>query len=390
MKKITFLLINCMSAFSALAVVVPPGTNNIQAAINSAAPGETINLQAGTYYVSSTISLNKQITIQGVGMGTIIQKTNGAAADVAAIVIPTGINGCTLRDFRLLGQDQGGPGIMVFSDDNDLINVNVSDCGNNSAGGPSSWRAGILLHGAAHTYLKNVKSHHNSWVGISQHSSPETVIEEADCFLNHGEGLTIDLGSHNCIVTNSLFNENNVSTRGVGGIGIDDVNGAVIQYCTINDTHNLSGITFQNNVGGEDGCIITNNTINNSALNGVRVKNCVFAVTNTTIDQNSYSGNAAANEHWECGEPTASLPNPGTQVIQVYPNPAAGFVSLDFGTATPVSFELLSVTGQAVLSLGAEKLANTTAVDVSGISTGIYIYKITHSTGTATGRLAVE
>ena len=395
MKTITaFTLLLCCSFYNAFAVVVPPGTNNIQAAINSASAGSVIDLQAGTYYVSSTITLNKTITIRGVGMSTIIQKTNGASADVAAFVIAEGINNCTLRDFRLLGQDKGGPGILVFSNNNHLINVNVSDCGNNSAGGPGSWRSGIILDGAAFNEMTNVKSHHNSWVGISQNNSPGSTITGADCFLNHGEGLTIDLGSDNCIVRNSLFNENNVSTRGVGGIGIDDVNGADVQFCTINGTKNLSGITFKNNVGGEDGCIIKNNTINNSALNGVRIKNCTYAVTHTTVDLNSYSGNGATNEFWECSPgPTSNrLANTADKAdfsLRVFPNPASDFISLDFGTAPePVSFELISLTGQQVLWLQNPQTANN--IDISALSKGVYMYRATHAQGTVTGKIILE
>lgn len=387
MKKLA--LATLLLSLNAFAVDVPPGTNNIQAAINAASPGDVINLQEGYYFVSSTITLNKQVTLQGVGMGTVIQKTNGTGADVAAIVIPDGVNGCALKNFRLLGQDQGGPGIMVFSNNNVLSNINVSDCGNNSANGPGSWRAGILLEGASGNELTNVKSHHNSWVGISQHSSPETTITGADCFLNHGEGLTIDLGSDNCNVTNSLFNENNVSTRGVGGIGIDDVNGVVIQNCTVNGTRNLSGITFQNNVGGEDGCIITNNTINNSAQNGIRIKNCTYAVTNTTIGQNSFSGNGSADEYWECGEPAASLHEENKKLFAVYPNPAVDFIAFDFGQAEPVGFELVSVTGQVVLSLDAEKLASGKA-GISGISAGVYTYRVMLSQGIRTGKVIIN
>jgi Secretion system C-terminal sorting domain/Right handed beta helix region len=386
MKKITLItFLFCLT--NAFAVTVPPGTNNIQAYINNAAPGTVLNLQAGIYLVSQTITLTKQITIQGVGMETVIQKSNGTAADVAAIVIQDGVNGCTLKDFRLLGQDQGGPGIMVFSNNNHLINVNVSDCGNNSANGPASWRAGILLDGAANNELTNVKSHHNSWVGVSQHSSPETTITGADCFLNHGEGLTIDLGSDNCTVTNSSFNENNVSTRGVGGIGIDDVNGANIQFCTINGTHNLSGITFQNNVGGEDGCIIKNNTINNNAQNGIRIKNCTYAVTNTTIDLNNFSGNGAANVLWECSQPAGVDGFDKNVSLRVYPNPATEFISFEFEAGIdPLSIELFSVSGQLVLKAPAV----TSRIDVSSFGKGIYLYRVAHSQGVATGKLVVN
>lgn len=391
-KQLFLTLVLLFNLSAAFAVDIPPGTNNIQAYINNAAPGATLNLQAGTYYVSQTITVNKSITIQGTGMNTIIQKTNGTTADIAAIVIPDGTNNVTLKNFRLLGQDQGGPGIMVFSDNNHLVNVNVSDCGNNSAGGPASWRAGILLDGAANNELTDVKSHHNSWVGISQNNSPGTTITGADCFLNHGEGLTIDLGSDNCIVTNSLLNENNVSTRGVGGIGIDDVNGASIQNCTINDTHNLSAITFQNNVGGEEGCIIKNNIIHNSAQNGVRVKNCVHAVTNTTISDNDFSGNGAANVLWECGEPVAandSFVANNTFHVRVYPNPAAEVVTIDCPAGVvPIGFQLFTLSGQQVLQATA---ANTLkGIDVSRVATGVYLYKATHSKGTATGKLIVN
>jgi hypothetical protein len=393
MKKITLLALPffCMS-ISAFAITVPPGTNNLQAVINSAAPGTTINLQAGTYYVSQGITVTKPLIIQGVGMTTIIQKTNGAAADVAAIVIAEGVNGATLRDFRLLGQDQGGPGIMVFGNNNTLLNVNVSDCGNNTANGPGSWRSGVLLDGAVNTTLTNVTSHHNSWVGISQHSSPETHITGADCFLNHGEGLTIDLGSDNCIVRNSLFNENNVSLRGVGGIGIDDVNGADIQFCTINGTKTLHGITFQNNVGGEDGCIIKNNTINNSAQNGIRVKNCQFTVTNTTISLNTFSGNGAANVVWECAQNTAALDNATKSVaLVVYPNPASDYITLDFAATTaPVSFTMVSVTGQQVLYADTETLEAHSPIDVSSLSKGTYFYRVVHPQGNTTGKLIIK
>ena len=389
MKKfISITLLICLKAINAFAVIVPPGTDNLQAVINSASPGSTIDLQAGTYYVSQTVTVNKLLTIQGVGIGTIIQKTNGATADVAAFVIQDGINGCTLRDFRLLGQDQGGPGIMVFSDNNHLININVSDCGNNSAGGPASWRSGILLDGAVSTELTGITSHHNSWVGISQNNSPETTITTADCFLNHGEGLTIDLGSDNCIVRNSLFNENNVSLRGVGGIGIDDVNGADIQFCTINDTHNLHGITFQNNVGGEDGCIITNNTINNSAQDGIHVRNCVYAVTNTTIAQNTFSGNGGATVAWECSETIAGVAGKNKTALNVFPNPASQFISLDFGTATgSFSFEMFSLSGQSVLFV--QDQDNTSRIDISSLSKGLYIYKAKNFEGTTTGKLII-
>jgi hypothetical protein len=97
-------------------------------------------------------------------------------------------------------------------------------------------------------------------------------------------------------VSGGHYNGNNNRSSGVGGIGIDHSNGAWFKNCTIDGTTGgKSGVTFQNNDGPCDGCIVRNNTISNSADRGIRQNNCQYALTNTTTSPNTYINNANGN-----------------------------------------------------------------------------------------------
>ena len=55
--------------------------SSIQAAINAANAGDTVNVAAGTYSVTSTINVNVSVTISGAGIGQTIVKTEGTDSD---------------------------------------------------------------------------------------------------------------------------------------------------------------------------------------------------------------------------------------------------------------------------------------------------------------------
>ncbi len=94
-------------------------------------------------------------------------------------------------------------------------------------------------------------------------------------------------------VTNSTFVGNNTADGGVGGIGIgiDAVNGAHLSNNTIMDTEFRAGITLQNNVGGEDGAVISSNRISNNTGNGILVRNAAGPVSNCVFEPNTCGGN---------------------------------------------------------------------------------------------------
>jgi aminopeptidase N len=81
--------------------------------------------------------------------------------------------------------------------------------------------------------------------------------------------------------------------------------------------------------------------------------------------------------------------NKGDQVL-VYPNPARNLVYLYTGNKTPEQFSLFAISGQEVLSKDLRQTPyDTPAIDLTGISPGIYIYRCTTDQGIFHGKLVV-
>lgn len=273
-----------MGTGAALAVNVPAG-GNIQAAIDQAAPGEVVQLAAGSYNVSSSLLINKSITLRGVSQnGTVLNKTNASNQDIAAIV--SNADNVNINSFTMRGHNVGGPCILLKGDNQSLDSLAVTDCGNDIVP-----RSGILLDTSNFDHLTNLFVTGHRMVGISESQSSGTVIDRVTSNSNGAEGLTVDIGSHNVHVSNSSFINNNTRNAGVGGIGVDASNGTWIMNSTISGTQFLSGITMQNNVGGEDGAIFRNNVIQNNAGYAILARNCQYPVTHFTSSPNTYGGN---------------------------------------------------------------------------------------------------
>lgn len=280
---------------------VNPGTDLIQPAVENAAVGETITLNPGVHRITYGININKRIVLRGPAGGfsnTFIEKHNSTSQDMAAIVIQEGINGVRLENFTLRGRNVGGPCILMFSNSNVLTDVRVFNCGvdNNT-----QRRSNIIIHGSHLNMFNRVWSNNSTWVGFSQYGSSDNVFISCVADNNGAEGLTVDVGSHNSHWWYGRINGNNNRSRGVGGVGIDGSNGAWIRGARIDGTAGgQSGVTFQNNVGPDDGSIIRDNTISNSSGYGIRVRNCMHPVTNTTLTPNNFINNRNGNILIEC------------------------------------------------------------------------------------------
>jgi hypothetical protein len=294
------LALSICGSVNAWGATVNPGTNLIQPAIAAAAVGETITLNPGVHVITYTISVNKRIILKGnagaVG-STFIDKYNGTS-DAPAIIVEEGAEQVRLENFTLRGRNQGGPGILVYSNSNTFNDVRVFNCGIDTNTGR---RSNFILHGSALNVLNACWSNNSTWVGFSQWASSDNVFNSCVADNNGAEGLTIDGGSHNVRWWYGRINGNNNRSRGVGGVGIDGSNGAWVRNAQIDGTAGgKSGVQFQNNVGACDGCIIRDNTISNSAAYGINKRTCSYPVTNTTTTPNNFFGNALGNQHSGC------------------------------------------------------------------------------------------
>ncbi len=397
MKKIYFILTLCVIFCQhALAIDVPPGTNNIQAYVNNAAAGSTLNLGAGTFFVSQTVLLNKKITINGAGTGaTIIKKSNATNTDIVAFQVTA--NNVTFKNLTINGDNTGGPAIIVNSQFNSFSNLVIKLCGN------STYKsAGLLFQSAFSNSVTNVTSVNNYSVGISQNNSPSNTITNCHADNNGAEGLTIDLGSDNCKVNGGTYNGNNTKTGGVGGIGIDDSNGAILNGCTVDGTANLSGITFQNNIGPDDGCQIKNCKITNNAQYGVRIRNCTYAVTNSLFSGNTYYGNGLSpNIKWDCGQTTLSTTQKNASVVNnllvndgsssIYPNPANQEITIDFSSFNePKSIKIFDLNGKILFAKQLGDVKDIIHLNTSDFKNGYYLYQISHEGGETSNKFLVQ
>lgn len=269
---------------------------DFQALVNSAVDGDLIILRTGSHYVTIGIKLpvgKNHIVIRGEA-GAVIRKAPNSSP-VAAITITGNYN--TIDQVELDGGNLPEGGIILYGQHNTVSNSKVHNCGDATAKG-----AGILIHnlGSPVCALNTVigcSVYYNYMVGISQHGHSDGTIRDNRIYENGAEGLTIDVLSHNCYVYDNTIDQNNKYNRGVGGIGIDDSNGSKVDQNTISNTYYKSGITFQNNVGGCDGAIISNNHLTSNAGYGILQRFTNYPNTNTSLTGNIYSGNTLGTSY---------------------------------------------------------------------------------------------
>ena len=129
----------------------------IQAAINDACPGDTIEVRSGTYH--ENVVVNKTLTLQGVGLPVVDAGGSGIAIMLTA-------DGCTLQGFDARNSLSGrGDGISVMSSGNTISGNTATDnfegidlggSGNTASGNTATGnRIGIYIRGSGNTTSGN-------------------------------------------------------------------------------------------------------------------------------------------------------------------------------------------------------------------------------------------
>ncbi|GAB3585977.1 right-handed parallel beta-helix repeat-containing protein [Hymenobacter daeguensis] len=309
----------------------PSSNSAFQTLVNQAQPGDIIVLRAGSHYVNVPIRLplgKNSITIRG-EQGAVVRKAPNSY-NAAAFEITGNYN--TIDLIELDGGNLPEAGIIIYGQHNTVSNSKVHNCGNSTAVG-----AGILLHNTGNPVcaLNTVigcSVYYNYMVGISQNGHSDGTIRDNQIYENGAEGLTVDLGSHNGYVYNNWVHLNNTANRGVGGIGTDQANGTRFDSNTVDYTHYKSGLTFQNNIGGCDGVIVSNNHFNNNDGYGILERFTQYADTHMTFTNNQLLNNKLGTQTIiYAGRPALATVAAASGALALYPNPAAGAVQLDLG-----------------------------------------------------------
>ena len=398
MKNLFTSLLTAALALAALAghattfyLAAPGNSANLQALVNQAKSGDVIILRTGSHYVTEPIRLpagKNGITIRG-EQGAVVRKAANSY-NAAAFELTGSYN--TIDLLELDGGNLPEAGIIIYGQHNTVSNSSVHNCG--SAAGVG---AGILLDGGHTACALNTvigcKVYYNYMVGVSNSRHTDGTIRDNQLYENGAEGLTVDIGSHNGYVYNNWIHLNNTGNRGVGGIGTDATNGTRFDNNTVDFTHFKSGLTFQNNIGGCDGVLVTNNRFNNNDGYGILERFTQYADTHMTFTNNQLLNNKQGTQTIiRSGARTtlAAGPSAAAASFALYPNPSAGAVQLDLGPQpTEASVAISDNLGRLVQRLtlrgsGPQPLPGTAA-----LANGSYLVTVTAAGGRTTRKLLV-
>ncbi len=216
----------------------------IQAAVNAASPGDTINVAAGTYAEAVTINKNS-LTINGAGAGadpSIHTIIDGPVGSASGIFVSHGVTGVTIQNLRV--QEFANGGICAIGENHGFTVLN-SQAISNTAG--SGCLGGIYLNGP----VNNVLISHN------------------ESAYNTSRGIVIWNGfKTNITITHNLVRNNNCC-----GIELQDgtASGVLVAHNVVRDNAD-NGIGLVGLTSGAGPNLIYSNTLYNNGRFGIEVK----------------------------------------------------------------------------------------------------------------------
>ncbi|MFW9878949.1 MAG: right-handed parallel beta-helix repeat-containing protein, partial [Candidatus Thorarchaeota archaeon] len=171
-----------------------PCYDNIQEAINAAGYNDIISIADGTYVITSTITIDKPLSLIGESEAGVI--VDASAIDGYGISVPSGVNDVTIEKLTLIGP-QGGynPSDPIWNDykDNygfkithmnnlvlrdltvqgsgnseiDLNTINTATIENIEADGQDTPGFGLMIFNSNDITVTDITTNDNNWAGVS-------------------------------------------------------------------------------------------------------------------------------------------------------------------------------------------------------------------------------
>lgn len=195
-------------------------TDDIRDAIELLPPtGGLITIKEGTYIISSFIDVDKNnVTIEGVGDGTVIKLKQGFPDDVAAFKIQSQSN-IVLRDFKIDGDasqvNTEMHGIETSSSSTFIRIENITIV--NMEGG-----TGVKTNGGSNVTITNCNITgvaESTFDGISISTTTEVIISNNQIINCTGDGIRINSGQGMTIIGNVCKDNNIMGIDIVGAVG---------------------------------------------------------------------------------------------------------------------------------------------------------------------------
>ncbi|MCK4733628.1 MAG: right-handed parallel beta-helix repeat-containing protein [Methanophagales archaeon] len=252
---------------SSATIYVPDSYPTIQAAVDTASPGDTIIVRDGTY--RENIEVNKRLTIKSENgsVNCIVEAEN--RDDHVFEVTARYVN---ISGFTVTGAYYGEAGIYLYHADHCSISNN--NCSNNR------WFSGIHLEDSENNTISNNNCSNNVY-GISLDESENNSITNNNCSNNRGKGIYLRYSKNNSI------SNNNCSNNDEGIFIYDSENNTIANNtCSNNDGHGIYLWYSKNNS-------ISNNICCSNNQRGSGIRPCGIRLTHSK--DNSISNNNCSN-----------------------------------------------------------------------------------------------
>lgn len=191
---LVFLALLSTAANAAAITVGPEGCDHssLQAAIDAASPGDSIEVSDGIYF--EIVDLNKPLTLRGIDTGE-GRPVLDAGGEGPAIIISA--SGVIIEGLDVVNSSDSG--ILIHSDDNVISGVSANGNG----------YVGIRLEGANNNTVTDNDVNHNGAAGIGLEDSRYNKILFNTARGNADTGIELEDSSENLIESNSISDSGN-------------------------------------------------------------------------------------------------------------------------------------------------------------------------------------